>query len=82
MPTIKRDFPPGFESFDRLPDSAQVPVSTYALIEGVSEMTAWRRIKEGVIAVNRCGRSTRIEVGAIRAARQLQRQGAAARAAA
>lgn len=66
------NYPPGFLDFDRLPNEAKVPVRTYALIEGISMPTAWRRAANGDIKFSRHGGVTRVLVGDIRRARAVE----------
>ena len=41
--------PESTRNFDDLPDSAYVPVRTVALVNGVSESTIWRMVKNGTM---------------------------------
>lgn len=57
------------EDFDKLPDSAKVPVQVVAAREGVSPVTIWRRAKSGLLpAPVKVGGTTRWIVGELRAA--------------
>jgi hypothetical protein len=57
------------EDFDKLPDSAKVPVQVVAAREGVSEVTIWRRARAGLLpAPVKVGGTTRWIVGQLRAA--------------
>jgi predicted DNA-binding transcriptional regulator AlpA len=57
------------EGFDKLPDSAKVPVQVVAAREGVSPVTVWRRVKAGLLpAPVKVGGTTRWIVGELRAA--------------
>jgi predicted DNA-binding transcriptional regulator AlpA len=57
------------EDFDKLPDSAKVPVQVVAAHQGVSPVTVWRRAKAGLLpAPVKVGGTTRWIVGELRAA--------------
>ena len=73
--TAKNDKPVGlkpvhqkaFEDFDKLPDSAGVPVQVVAALQGINAVTVWRRAKNGLLpASQKTGGSTRWNVGALR----------------
>lgn len=56
------------EDFDKLPDSAKVPVQVVAAREGVSVVTVWRRCAQGLLpAPVKTGGTTRWLVGSLRA---------------
>ena len=56
------------EDFDKLPDSAKVPVQVVAAREGVSVVTVWRRAAAGILpAPVKSGGTTRWIVGQLRA---------------
>lgn len=56
------------ENFDKLPNSAAVPVPTAILVLGRSRATIWRWLKEGTLtAVKSKTRHTSVNVGSIRA---------------
>lgn len=57
------------EDFDKLPDSAKVPVQVVAAREGISTVTVWRRAAAGLLPQpHRVGGTTRWIVGELRAA--------------
>lgn len=69
MATIKRNIDP-IRDFDSLPDSAEVRVSVVAALNGVSEVTVWRRSRTGQLPKpTRTGGSTTWNVGALRKAK-------------
>jgi predicted DNA-binding transcriptional regulator AlpA len=61
--------PKALTSFDDLPDSAHVGDRVVCGLYGCSRATAWRRVAAGLIpAPKKFGRSTRWNVGELRAA--------------
>lgn len=67
--------PLALEQFDKLPDSAHVPIEVTRGLYACSNATVWRRVKTGDIPapVKFGQRTTRWSVGALRAALALSR---------
>ena len=61
---------PALEFFDKLPDSAYVPICVIRSIYACSDATVWRRVKSGEIVrpVKLGKRTTRWQVGMLRKA--------------
>jgi predicted DNA-binding transcriptional regulator AlpA len=56
--------------FDRLPDSAAISISAVAALEGISMVTAWRWMRDGLLPQpHAVGALRRIYVGELRACR-------------
>ncbi len=63
--------------FDKLPDAANVRLGVVAALDSISPVTAWRRVKKGLLPKTfKVGNSVLVNVGQYRAMRSAQMGGA------
>lgn len=66
MPTIAKPLSQAVLNFDKLPDSANLPIKDAVVLANRSKPSLYRDAAQGLIRFTKIGHSTRINVGELR----------------